>query len=77
MRRVLVVVSWSALLTLASPSSEAAPASSPSVWGVSLFNGRDLSGWDTWLGIPSALRKQCGALDSTMLPFLEQSGCSL
>ena len=33
---------------------QAAPSPSPSVWGVSLFNGRDLSGWDTWLGIPHA-----------------------
>jgi 3-keto-disaccharide hydrolase len=58
MRRVLVVVLWSGLMTLASLSSEAAsapaPSPSPSVWGVSLFNGRDLSGWDTWLGIPHA-----------------------
>jgi hypothetical protein len=56
MRRVLVVVAWSGLAALASLSSEAAPAPSPSpsVWGVSLFNGRDLSGWDTWLGIPHA-----------------------
>ncbi|HEV7500267.1 MAG TPA: hypothetical protein VGQ33_09705, partial [Vicinamibacteria bacterium] len=58
MRRVLVVVFWSGLMTLASLSSEAAPAPapspSPSAWGVSLFNGRDLSGWDTWLGIPHA-----------------------
>jgi len=58
MRRVLVVVFWSALMTLASLPSETAPAPapspSPSVWGVSLFNGRDLAGWDTWLGIPHA-----------------------
>jgi hypothetical protein len=30
------------------------PSPSPSASGVSLFNGRDLTGWDTWLGIPHA-----------------------
>jgi len=32
----------------------AIPSPSPSVLPISLFNGRDLTGWDTWLGIPHA-----------------------
>ncbi len=49
---VVVVV----LMTLASIPIQAAPspAPSPSVGWTSLFNGTDLSGWDTWLGIPHA-----------------------
>jgi hypothetical protein len=33
---------------------QAAPSPSPSVAWTSLFDGRDLSAWDTWLGIPHA-----------------------
>ena len=33
---------------------QAAPSPSPSGGWVPLFNGRDLSGWDTWLGVPHA-----------------------
>ena len=32
----------------------ALPSPSPSVAWTSLFNGKDLAGWDTWLGIPHA-----------------------
>jgi len=41
-------------MILACVSIQAAPSSSPSVGWTSLFNGKDLSGWDTWLGIPHA-----------------------
>jgi hypothetical protein len=51
-RAVVVVV----LMALASIPIQAAPSPSPSpsVEWTSLFNGRDLAGWDTWLGIPHA-----------------------
>src|SRR5207247_4022044 len=42
------------LMTLASIPIQAAPSPSPSVGWITLFNGTDLSGWDTWLGIPHA-----------------------
>ena len=50
--RVVVVV----VMTLAAMSIQAAPppSPSPSVEWTSLFNGKDLAGWDTWLGIPHA-----------------------
>jgi hypothetical protein len=50
--RADVVVAVVVLMTLASIPIQAAP--SPSAGWISLFNGTDLSGWDTWLGIPNA-----------------------
>jgi hypothetical protein len=48
----VLMIQASVVFLQAAPSPS--PSPSPSVWGVSLFNGRDLSGWDTWLGIPHA-----------------------
>jgi len=48
--RAVVVV----LIVLASLPILAAPPPSPSAEWTSLFNGRDLAGWQTWLGIPHA-----------------------
>jgi hypothetical protein len=48
--RAAVVV----LMALVSVSIQAAPSPSPSADWTSLFNGRDLAGWETWLGIPHA-----------------------
>jgi hypothetical protein len=51
-RDAVVVV----LMTLAPIPIQAAPSPSPSpsVEWTALFNGKDLSGWDTWLGVPHA-----------------------
>jgi hypothetical protein len=48
--RAVVVV----LMALASVPIQAAPSPSPAAEWTSLFNGRDLAGWETWLGIPHA-----------------------
>ncbi len=48
MRRAVLAASLMALL------AGMASAADPSPEWTSLFNGRDLSGWDTWLGIPNA-----------------------
>ena len=41
-------------LVLAGPLAAAPPEPSPSPEWTALFNGKDLSGWETWLGIPNA-----------------------
>ena len=51
-RRAVMFSSFVLMIQAAGVPLQAAP--SPSVLGVPLFNGRDLSGWDTWLGIPHA-----------------------
>src|SRR6185503_17081478 len=57
MRRGVAVIYSFVLMIQASISflqAATSPSPSPSVVPISLFNGRDLSGWDTWLGIPHA-----------------------
>jgi hypothetical protein len=50
--RLLMILA--AVSIQAAPSPFPSPSPSPSVGWTSLFNGTDLSGWDTWLGIPHA-----------------------
>jgi len=53
-RRVAAFSSFVLMILASMVSLPAAPAPSPSVAWTSLFNGKDLTGWDTWLGIPHA-----------------------
>jgi hypothetical protein len=52
---------WLAALALAAAPAVAAPAAADTGGGwVQLFNGKDLTGWDTWLGRPHGGKEPVG-----------------
>src|SRR5436190_2959436 len=48
------------LVPLVALWSQPTPAGEPADAWVSLFNGKDLTGWDTWLGRPNGEKEAVG-----------------